>query len=1395
MGTAAANAARIVNTATVEGNEPDPDPDNNEDTAITGLERRVDLAVTKTGPATVAAGGEISYTITVTNNGPSDSTGWGLTDPIPAGLLNAATTTPDCSISGGNLVCISGVLAVGDSMTISLTGTAAANATTITNIVTVDGNDPDPDPGNNEDTTTTTVTAAVDLAVAKTGPATVTAGGEVSYTITVTNNGPSASTGWTLTDPIPAGLQNAATTTPGCSVSTGTLTCAGGALAVGDSVTVSLTGTAAANATRIVNTATVEGNDPDPDPDNNESTTTTTVTPSVDLAVTKTGPATVTAGGEVSYTITVTNNGPSDSTGWTLTDPIPAGLQEAATATPGCSVSGGTLTCAGDTLAVGDSVTISLTGTAAPNATRIVNTATVEGNDPDPDPDNNESTTTTTVTPSVDLALTKMGPSTVTVGDTVSYTITVTNNGPSDSTGWTVSDPIPAGLANAATTTPGCSVNGGTLSCTGGALAVGDSTTITLTGLAGTVGTITNTAEVTGDDPDPNPDNNEDTTTTTVSPLPVPEVDLAVTKTGPASASPGDTVAYTITVTNNGPDPSTGWTLTDPVPAALTNAATTTPGCSISAATLTCTGGALAVGDSVTVSLTGTAAANAARIVNRATVEGDEPDPDPDNNESTAITRITPSVDLAVTKTGPATATAGDEVSYTITVTNNGPSDSTGWTVSDPIPAGLQNAATTTPGCSVSAGTLTCSGNSLAAGAQVTISLTGKAAADASSIVNTVTVTGDDPDPNPDNNEDTTTTTVGRSVDLAVAKTGPATVTAGGEVSYTITVTNNGPSDSTGWTLTDPIPAGLQNAATTTPGCSVSGGRLTCTGGALAVGESVTISLTGTAAPNAARIVNTATVDGNDPDPDPDNNESTTTTTVGRSVDLAVTKSGPATVTAGGEVSYTITVMNNGPSDSTGWTVSDPIPAGLQNAATATPGCSVSGGRLTCTGNSLAVGDRVTISLTGTAAANATRIINRVTVTGDDPDPDPDNNEDTTTTTVGRSVDLAVTKTGPATATAGDEVSYTITVTNNGPSDSTGWTLTDPIPLQLRNPDTTTPGCSLSDRTLTCTGGALAVGDSMTISLTGTAAPNADRIVNTAAVDGDDPDPDPDNNESTTTTTVGRSVDLAVHKSGPASVEAGARIAYTITLTNNGPSASTGWTVTDPIPVQIQNPTTTTEGCGIGSGRLICTGGALAVGESVTLTVIGTVADDATGTLTNTATVEGDDPDPDPGNNESTTTTTVTGRPGLTITKKQNGPATVKAGATVEYTITVTNTGATAYPAAGPASFTDDLSELLDDARYNGDATATRGTTTYDEPVLSWSGALAPGENATITFSVTTNARTFGDLKLINTVVSDTPGNNCPPRGDDPRCTTNGTVTPKDKDKDKPKAVKGARAA
>ncbi|GGZ45133.1 hypothetical protein GCM10010387_44520 [Streptomyces inusitatus] len=1338
-------------------------------------------------PASVPQGGISTLTFTVTNTSElAEKNGFSFSDNLPSGVTvaavpNAATTCGSASLTavpGTGVVGLSGgVLAAGTqscTFTVDVTSNTPGTYVNEPANVTPSGVNP-PGPA------TLIVTVPGSPTITKSASEeTFAAGDAITYSFVVTNTATAPLSGIQVTDNGPG---TPAVSCPSTTLAAGTsMTCAATYTATAsDAATGTITDTASVTGT--VNGNTVNG------------TSNQVVIPLRALTVVKSADRDqfTAAGQTISYAFRVTNTGQVPLTDLNVIDNGPG--------SPAVS-------CPSAPLPPGSSVncTATYTTTAADvTAGSVTDTAQATGTAPDGELARATSNTVTVpfVAPEADLALTKTGPAAVNPGGEIDYTLTVTNNGPDDSSGWTVTDTIPAGLANAATTTPGCSITGGTLTCTGGALPVGDSTTIALTGTAAPgATTVTNTATVTGDEDDPNPDNNTDTTTTTVTPA---SVDLALTKTGPASVTAGGQVSYTITVTNNGPDASTGWTVTDPIPAGLDNAATTTPGCSITGGTLTCTGGALAVGGSTTIALTGTADVNATSITNTATVDGDDPDPNPDNNTDTTNTTVNLSVDLALNKTGPASVTAGGEVTYTITVTNNGPSDSTGWTVADSIPAGLTNAATTTPGCSITAGTLTCTGGPLAAGDSTTITLTGTAAANAGTIVNTATVDGDDPDPNPGNNTDTTNTTVNPSADLALNKTGPSAVTVGGTVSYAIVVTNNGPSDSTGWTVTDAIPAGLANAATTTPGCSITAGTLTCTGGPLAVGDSATIALTGTA-PNAGTITNTATVDGNDPDPDPGNNTDTTNTTVTPlpvpEVDLAVTKTGPASVLPGDSVTYTITVSNNGPDDSTGWTLTDAIPAGLENAATTTSGCSISGGTLTCTGGALTAGDSTTITLTGTAAANAGTIVNTAIVDGDDPDPNPNNNQDSTTTTVGVSADLAVTKSGPASVAAGSTVSYTITVTNNGPSDSTGWTLSDPIPAGLTNAATTTAGCSISAGTLTCTGGALAVGDSTTITLTGTASPNATSITNTVTVDGNDPDPNPGNNTDTTNTTVTPlpvEVDLAVTKTGPASVVAGGQISYTITVTNNGPDDSTGWALTDTLPTQIQNPSTTSDGCGIGAGRLTCTGGPLAVGESVTVTVSGTVAADATGSIANTVTVTGDDPDPDPGNNTDTTNTPVNGRPELTIVKEQNGPSTVRPGDTVDYTITVTNTGTAAYTAADPASFTDDLSGLLDDAAYNGDAAATRGTVTYNEPILSWSGALAPGQTATITFSVTTYSRTFGDLKLINTVVSDTPGNNCEPDSDDPRCTTSGKVKPKDKGKDKRTVAgrepEGARAA
>ncbi|MGD0609674.1 MAG: internalin, partial [Streptosporangiaceae bacterium] len=107
-------------------------------------------------------------------------------------------------------------------------------------------------------------------------------------------------------------------------------------------------------------------------------------------------------------------------------------------------------------------------------------------------------------------------------------------------------------------------------------------------------------------------------------------------------------------------------------------------------------------------------------------------------------------------------------------------------------------------------------------------------------------------------------------------------------------------------------------------------------------------------------------------------------------------------------------------------------------------------------------------------------------------------------------------------------------------------------------------------------------------------------------------------------------------------------------------------------------------------------------------------------------------------------------------------------GAVVHYTITVTNSGQTPYTAA---AFTDPLGGVLDDAAYDGDAAAAGGgTVAFASPTLTWTGALAPGATATITFSVTVNNPDTGDDILASTVTSATAGSNCAAGSTDPRC-------------------------
>ena len=171
-----------------------------------------DLKVTKDDtPDPVNAGENITYTITVTNDGPGDASGVTLQDILPAGVIfvSSAPTQGSCSEDSGTVSCDLGTLALDGSLTVDIVVTAPSVAGSISNEVAVSGDETDPDNSNNSAIIDTLVLLALpntDLAVGKNDtPDPVNAGENITYTVTVTNNGPSDATGLVLTDTLPAG--------------------------------------------------------------------------------------------------------------------------------------------------------------------------------------------------------------------------------------------------------------------------------------------------------------------------------------------------------------------------------------------------------------------------------------------------------------------------------------------------------------------------------------------------------------------------------------------------------------------------------------------------------------------------------------------------------------------------------------------------------------------------------------------------------------------------------------------------------------------------------------------------------------------------------------------------------------------------------------------------------------------------------------------------------------------------------------------------------------------------------------------------------------------------------------------------------------------------------------
>ena len=934
--------------------------------------RNPQISVTKS-PATqtVIQGETATFTITVTNSGNVPLTSVVITDPL----------APACSTDIG-------ALAVGETATVNCDRSGVT--TPFTNVVSATGN-------YGVLTVTDTASATVnvdflpDIAVSKTASPTAIAetGGNVVFTIVVTNNGVENFTLNTLTDSVYGNLAGQGTcVVPQTITAAGTYTCSFNATLSGEPTTTH------------TDTVTASGIDPQGHPDSASDDAVVTFSDVLpDITVTKTANPTHVSelGGPVVFTVVVTNVNSESVILNSLSDSSFGNLAGKGTCATGGSIagSGGTYSC-----------TFTETMTGQP-AVAHQNTVTAVASDND----GNSDTATATANVSFDdvlpdITVTKTAnPTHVSeVGGAVTFTVVVTNVNAEAVTLGTLSDNVFGNLAGKGTCATGGSIagSGGTYSCT---------FTETITGEPAAPHSDTVTAIASDDD------GNSDTAYATAL-VTLDDVlpDITVTKTAnPTHVSElGGSVTFTVVVTNVNAEAVTLGSLTDNVFGNLAGKGTCATGGSIagSGGTYSCT---------FTETITGEPAAPHTDTV---TAIASDNDGNSDTATASAIVTFDDVLpDISVTKTANPTHVSelGGPVTFTVVVTNANGEAVTLASLVDSVFGNLAGKGTCATGGSIagSGGTYSCS---------FTETLTGQPATPHS---DTVTAVASDNDGNSDTATASATVNFDDVLpDITVTKTANPTHVSelGGSVAFTVVVTNVNAEAVTLNSLVDSVFGNLAGKGTCTTGGSItgSGGTYTCT---------FTETVTGQP---AAPHIDTVTAVAADNDGNSDTATASATVTFDDVLpDITVTKTANPTHVSelGGPVTFTVVVTNVNAEAVTLSSLQDSVFGNLAGKGSCATGGTINGGSsYNCS---------FTMPLSGQPATPHTDTVTAVAA-------DNDGNSDTATASAMVTFDnvpptITVTKTANPTTLpiSGGYVDYTIRITNAGAETVTVTALTD----------------------------------------------------------------------------------------------------------------------------------------------------------------------------------------------------------------------------------------------------------------------------------------------------------------------------------------------------------------
>lgn len=714
----------------------------------------------------------------------------------------------------------------------------------------------------------------------------------------------------------------------------------------------------------------------------------------------------------------------------------------------------------------------------------------------------NEDTETAYVD-AADLSLEKdVSNSTPEVGEKVTYTITILNEGPNPGTGVSVADIIPNGLVvDVASISDGGVYDGAsrTITWTGLGVIVPQELTYEATvQVPGVTISYENYAEIKlSDQFDPNstPGNNSDdeddddteivvprladlfTTKQQIMPLPplpLPEefgVD-DLTTVDPSTAVSGTKIYYLITFGNNGPDDSKDVTLSEVFPPQITgieysfnfgNSWIPWAGSfNYGLFEVNTVGTPVIFRGNLPGDFSGT-------ITNTVSISSEGTyDPDLTNNDDEEETLIVDEADLQLNKRElEFPVTIGGPIEYEIEIRNLGPSSARNVLITDVIDSDIisstsystdrMNWTTSWPG-SQNIGTLAKDGVYKLYIRGTVIDKTPEPNVDP--IPNTAIVSSSTPDPNPDNNQETINTPLNELADLSILKTGHGTICAGEVIEYTISVKNNSNTFSaSGVHIVDVFDGSIFEDVTyydiaddtwkpwdeNTNQYDLPEDLAPMEEFTLLMRAEVRSSYSGS---NVANIAHVETADV--PDPDLSDNSSSWTTEVQQCADMEIEKTLitlPAQVIAGETIEYLITYRNNGPSDARNVVVTDLLPSQIlppYEAALCGTGLYQPWNGSRNLGTVLSGGECV-INIRGTVSPDFNGILTNqacVTTTAID-DNDENNCDDIGTQVYKPSIQIVKTADKTVKVRAGEVVTYTYVVTNTGNATFSSVTVTD----------------------------------------------------------------------------------------------------------------------------------------------------------------------------------------------------------------------------------------------------------------------------------------------------------------------------------------------------------------